>query len=79
MRASIVVAALGALLGGWGSCGGTRYSCSYTCGDTETFGFLSGDIVSDSQQDAETSCQSSVPTSCQNPVCNCKVAGSENP
>ena len=77
MRAALVLAALGALLGGWGSCGGASYSCSYTCGETETFGALSNDIVADSPEKAESSCESAVPTSCQPPHCNCKVAGNQ--
>jgi hypothetical protein len=77
MRASLVLAALGALLAGWGSCGGSSYSCSYTCADTETFGFLSDDIMADSVEKAEATCESTVPTTCQSPHCSCKVAGNQ--
>ena len=76
-RMALLLGALGALLGGWGSCGGSSYSCSYTCADTELFGSVSNDIVADSQEKAEATCESTVPTTCHSPHCTCKVAGNQ--
>ena len=59
------------VLAGWGSCGGTKFDCSYSCPATEG-GSHTTTVTSSSVENANTECRQAQGGSCPDVECSCQ-------
>jgi hypothetical protein len=61
------------VLAGWGSCGGTRFDCTYSCPASES-GSHTTNVTTDTVEKANTQCRQEQAGSCPDVECSCQEA-----